>query len=248
MIYGVAMEKHDDPDAYEQGFTTFYKQLPRMTNRVIAFRTTKIAPFRTASPLLLRVNRQVRSEAGKLYFESKRSEIFIDNAVSVCSLDEVKVWLKTIVGGFATHLRDVRVHTGCQAIKEVFVGTTIHARFHQNGLQITGCDASWDISDQDATPEDITFFDMPSVVASLEKNRIARGQRGEAIVDFFLTDPKALCRAWYGPGSWKSPEGHESFDSPENEWSEWGFEGQFGLFYRSDQSVERFYVRSDRTR
>lgn len=245
IIYGIAMEP-DNADAHEYGFTTFGKQLPPMTNRAIAFRTTEIDPLRTASPSILYVNRQVRPEAGKLYFGSKVFEMFIDSDVSLCSLDEVEVWLTTIVGEFATHLRDVRIHTTCLAMKEIQVGIAVYACFHQShGLQIIASDASWGLADEDDTPENESFFDMPSVVAALEKDRIARGQKGEVIVDFFFVDPKALCRAWYGPARWRYPrwDGDESFDSRHDEWMEYSHERRYGLFHGYDQSMERFDVR-----
>lgn len=161
---------------------------------------TKFRSCGTGTPPLLCVNHEMRSDASKVYFKSRRFELFIDAQYSNCALEEVKVWLQTIVGDFATRLHDVRIHAGAYACKELSIGVAIQARFYQSrGLQITGLDDSWDVDDQDAQPSEESFFDMPSYVATLEKNRIARGRRGEVIADFFVADWDALCRAWLGP-------------------------------------------------
>jgi hypothetical protein len=171
-----------------------------MANRVMALRITEYQPCRTENPLLLRVNRQVRPEAGRVYFGRKQFEICIDNDCSHCPLAEVKLWMKTMVADFATHFRDVRVHVGSPADKRHFLKRVIQARFHHShGLQITALDDSRDLDDQDAPPEDISFYDMPAYVATLEKNRIALNQKGEVIVDFFTTDLDVFYRAWFGP-------------------------------------------------
>lgn len=141
-----------------------------------------------------------------------------------------------MVGDFATHLRDVRVHVGALADKRHFLKHVIQARFHQShGLQITGSDDSWDLDDQDDPPSDEPFHDMPAYVATLEKNRIARSKKGEVIVDFFTADVEAFFRAWYGPPRQRQPrqiaaEGDEDYDGSEDEWDLFQYDGPFGLF------------------
>jgi hypothetical protein len=67
-------------------------------------------PRRTGNPTLLHVSRQVRSEAGKVYYRSKQFRIFSDAQMSANPEREVNTWLQTVVGGFATHLRDLTVY------------------------------------------------------------------------------------------------------------------------------------------
>ena len=186
------------------------------------------------------VLRQVCSESGKTYFGRNQFEIWIDNQSSCWPLQEVALWLETMVGDFATHLRDVRVHVGALADKRHFLKHVIQARFHQNhGLQITGSDDSWHLDDQDEPPQDEPFHDMPAYVATLEKNRIARGQKGEVIVDFSTADVEAFFRAWYGPPRQRqlrqiAAESDENYDGSEDEWDLFQGDGQFGLFHRYD--------------
>ena len=242
IIYDMVLDTSKHSASYRDGFRYSFRSLAPKTNRVMALRITESMPCRTRNPLLLGVNPQVRSEAGKVYFGRNQFDIWIDNHYCACSLEAVKVWLKTMVAEFATHLRLVRVHAGCQAIKEVFVGTAVQVLFDQNqGLQITGWDETWDNEeDPDAPPEDNSFFDIPSYVASLEKNRVAHGQRGEVIVDFFA-DPMALCQAWCGRNRrTRSLNESDSFDSPEDAWVEYDHDGQLGLFYGYDFSMKRF--------
>jgi hypothetical protein len=257
MIYDMALEKSEDSELCEKGLRKFHGPLPPMANRVVALRTTKHYPCRTKNPLLLRINRQVRSEAGKIYFQRKQFEIFIDNEYSPCGpLEEVKTWLETMVGEFATHLRGVRLHVGERANKEVYLGVGVQVCFHQSiGLQVTGSEDCWDIDDYDRPPSTSEesqppLFDMPSYVASLEKNRIALDQKGEVIVDFFVADWDALCRAWLGPyqkwlihedaGDWDDPENVEvecEPDDPENVGIECGPDDPAGHPYGHDWSM-----------
>jgi hypothetical protein len=222
MIYDIALEKSEDSEPCEKGLRKFHGPLPPMANRVVALRATKHYPCRTEYPLLLRINRQLRSEAGKIYFQRKQFEIFIDNDHSSrCPLEEVKTWLETMVGEFATHLRRVSLHVGKRANKEIYLGVGVQVRFHHSiGLQVTGSEDCWDIDDRPpSTPENSQppLFDMPSYVATLEKNRIALDQRGEVIVDFFVADWDALCRAWLGPyQKWLIHEDAGDWDDPDN--------------------------------
>jgi hypothetical protein len=238
IIYGMALDTSEHSEFYEYGFQDYFGLLPPMTNRVQALRITEYQPCRTRNPSLLHVNRQVRSEAGKIYFRGNQFELWIDNKYSVWTLLEVKLWLETIVGDFAVHLRDVRVHVGQLADKRHFLKRVIQARFHQShGLQITGSEDPWDLDDQDDPPEDLEFHDMPAYVATLEKNRIARGQKGEVIVDFFTADLDAFFRAWYGPPPQKAikAEGDDS-DISDDDWDPYYGDGPFGPFNGYDCS------------
>jgi hypothetical protein len=223
MIYDMVLDSSEHSKLYEYGFCEWHGLLPPMANRVQALRITNYMPCRTRDPSLLHVSRQVRSESGKIYFGRNQFEIWIDNKYSCWPLQEVVLWFDTMVGDFATHLRDVRVHVGALADKRHFLKHVIQARFHQShGLQITGSDDSWHLDDQDDPPSDEPFHDMPAYVATLEKNRIARGQKGEVIVDFFTADVEAFFRAWYGPLRQRQPrqiaaESDEDYDASEDE-------------------------------
>lgn len=246
MIYDMVLDISKHSEAHEYGFRDYFRRLSPVTNRVMALRITEFQPCHTMNPPLLHVSRQVRSEAGKVYFGRNQFDLWIDNQYCACSLEAVMVWLKTMVGDLATHLRDVQVHIGHQAGKESFVGTLIRARFDQSqGLQITGSSESWEIENQGAPLEDETFFDMPSYVASLEKNRIAGAQRGEVIVDFFA-DPETLCRAWHDRcNRRRSPQDSGRPGSPENEWIEYDNKWGYGLFHGYDSSMKRYLDKVD---
>lgn len=240
IIYDLVLDIPKHSASYRDGFRYYFRSLAPKVNRVMALRITEPKPCRTRNPLLLGVNRQMRSETGKVYFGRNQFDIWIDNEYCACSLEAVKVLLKTMVAEFVTHLRVVRVHAGCQAMKKLFVGTAVQLVFDQSqGLQITGWDESWDVEDQDAPPKDQSFFDMPSYVAILEKNRIAHGQRGEVIVDFFA-DSVALCQAWCGRDQrTQLLNKNDPFDSAEDAWAEYNHDWRFGLFHGYDSSMKR---------
>jgi hypothetical protein len=169
----------------------FQGPLSFMPNRVIPFSNIcPLFPTRDGSPKLLHVNRQVRSEAGKSYFGRKRFELYINSRAAgheVCAETEVQMWLKNVVGVFATHLRDVRVRLSHDTRFYNRYYATIRAKFDQTrGLQITMSTRSWN-DDLDVLDRDILrhFFDMLAYVADLEEKRIARNHRGEIIVEFF---------------------------------------------------------------
>jgi hypothetical protein len=194
MIYGILLESSDCYDE-QQGIRG---TLPSKPNRVIPI--SLHSPTRSGSPNLLHVSRQVRSEAGKLYFGSKQFEIYINPDRSICAQTEVQMWLKIIVGDFAAHLRDVSVHLIYDARRYDRHCTTIHAQFGQShGLQITvstqSCTYALDMHRRGIPRH---FFDLPAYVADLEEKRIARNQRGEIIAEFF-EDWDTLRTARAGP-------------------------------------------------
>jgi hypothetical protein len=199
MIYGILLESSDCYDE-QQGIQG---TLPSKPNRVIPISNVRLSlrsPTRSGSPHLLHVSRQVRSEAGKLYFGSKQFEIYINPDHSICAQTEVQMWLKTIVGDFAAHLRDVSVHLIHDARRYNRHYTTIHAQFGQShGLQITvstqSCNYALDVHRRGIPRH---FFDLPAYVADLEEKRIARNQRGEIIAEFF-EDWDTLRTARAGP-------------------------------------------------
>ena len=195
MVFDMALE---ELDCCEQ--KTFRLTLPfDKPNRVMALNYVDDNPCRMHSPLLLRVSRQVRSEAGKLYFGRKHFELFLDTWHVNCVETEVKMWLDAVVGNFATHLRQVTLHLNNQGDREFEDETEIKVKFSQrHGIQVTGSTRLWNEYEDMYECRHISFVDMPAYVATLEQNRIARKEKGQVIVDFF-DDWDALRRACYGP-------------------------------------------------
>ena len=154
-------------------------------DRVLAITDSKDVSDRTGNPPLLHVSRQVRSEAGKMFFGRRSFQVCIDTVYSgEAAQEDVNMWLKTIVGSFATHLTDVRMHFHGQHGKRDSFETTIRAQFCQRrGLQVTGSSQLFYEDASDGEPR--LFLCMPAHVAALEENRITRGQKGEVIVDLF---------------------------------------------------------------
>jgi hypothetical protein len=113
MIYGMTFEKTHDPKDCDCecpfGVHNFNPSQVTVAESYDLIWDTRM-PRRTGNPTLLHVSRQVRSEAGKVYHRSKQFRIFSDAQMSANPEREVNTWLQTVVGGFATHLRDLTVY------------------------------------------------------------------------------------------------------------------------------------------
>jgi hypothetical protein len=218
VIYGMALQ---DPSLRGQDGFNLRCYLPVEADQVIALKILGDYPPRTANPLLLHVCRQMRSEAGKLYFGSKTFEMYIDDewCLRDCAEGEVQTWLKTMVGDLAVHLRDVRVHlkSNMRPKQPHHFETNMQVHFRQShGLQVTGSTEMWD--DHGICDFSEPFVDMSAYVAALDKNRVARSQKGQVIVDFFH-DWDLLRRACFGPH--KKQVATEELDSLGNAVLEW---------------------------
>jgi hypothetical protein len=97
ITYDIALENSEYSELYGHGLFEEQRPLPPMPNRVVALRMTNFRLCRTGTPPPLRVNHEMRSDAGKVYFKSRKFELFIDARYSDCALEEVEVWLQTIV-------------------------------------------------------------------------------------------------------------------------------------------------------
>ena len=141
------------------------------------------------NPTLLHANRQVRSEAGKAYYRSKQFHLFTDVHMGANPDRDVNTWLQTMVGEFATHLRDLTVHFTYIPETNKLRWAHIRAQYRQgHGLNITGWVSKLNEevhNDEWLTETLMPFVSMPAYVAGLEKIRAKYSEQGQIIVDFF---------------------------------------------------------------
>lgn len=192
MIYGRAFEKsHGPSDCYcwcPYGSHNFNPSELTVAKPYDCTLEWTLAASRTGDPTLLYVSRQVRSEAGKVYYRSKQFHLFTEVYMSANPEREVNTWLQTMVGEFATHLRDLTVHITYDVVGGLEYAR-IRAQYRQgHGLKITG---SVDKRDDDVNSDEwlentpLPFAGMPTYVAGLERIRAKFKEQGEIIVDFF---------------------------------------------------------------
>jgi hypothetical protein len=193
-IYGMAFENieelHDSDCAYTNGPHTVNPSQITVAVSCDSFSCLdpRWGPRRFGNPTLLHVSRQVRSEAGKLYYRAKQFHMLTDVLAIENPEREVNTWLQTMVGEFATHLRDLTVHI---TYDTEFVGIAcaqIRARYRPgHGLRITG---SVKRSDEGDAYSGLKLYPLPvagmsAYVAGLENIRAKYQEQGEIIVDFF---------------------------------------------------------------
>jgi hypothetical protein len=226
MIYGMAMHRPRESYCYLEDPDT----IPTEPGRVVAFINSYYGPRRTKNPPLLHASRQLRSESGKVYFGRRSFQMCIDTESRSTGTEHeaVTMWLKTIVGSSATHLTDVRVHFHGEDSE-----TTIRARFCQSrGLQITGSIEYYVMHEHDGRTR--LLRGIPAYVAALEENRIARGQKGKVIRDFFV-DWNAFLVACYGPKQrWATPGGTNGPGGPDYGWVDCGADDARGRLWGYD--------------
>lgn len=158
-------------------------------------------PQKNKNPTILSVNRQIRVEAGKVYY-SKGQDLFLDYEYSDI-LPEIQSWADKVVGDLAIHLRDVRVHIAAlgDSLQEfVQFQHTIHLKFSPDrGLTAEGLKAAHLCDDE---PHDYQWVvDMAHLqphVTAIDAGR-ARNRQGGAIIDFFSHDHNRLRDACFGP-------------------------------------------------
>lgn len=97
-------------------------------------------PQKGPNPEILSANRQIRAEAGEIYY-NKGQDLYLDYEYSDV-LGEIPSWADNVVGDLAIYLRDVRVHiTALGSSLQVYVQfqQIIHLKFSPNtGLTIEG--------------------------------------------------------------------------------------------------------------
>jgi hypothetical protein len=190
MIYGMAFEKSHDPSDCDcwcpYGPHTFNPSELTVAKPYDCTLEWTLAASRTGNPTLLYVSRQVRSEAGKVYYRSKQFHLFIEVYMSANPEREVNTWLQTMVGEFATHLRDLTVHITYDVYPGGLEWARIRARYRPGrGLRITRSVDKFDDNEYEWSNTPLPFISMPTHVAGLEKIRAKFKEQGEIIVDFF---------------------------------------------------------------
>jgi hypothetical protein len=200
MVYGIVFEKTHDPQncdcEYENGQHTCN------LSQVSVLRTDDhYDRRRIGNPTLLHVSCQVRAEAGKLYYRSKQLHMQVDLYILDDAEQEVRKWLQTVVGEFATHLRHFVLHL--EYTPDSSNGLDFARIWVQycpdHALNVTG---SVDMYNEDEDPfsknSPLPFVGMPSYVAALEKIRVKYKEQGKIIVEFF-EDWEALRQACSDP-------------------------------------------------
>jgi hypothetical protein len=193
MIYGMAFEGIED---HSNDCDCTYMRHPHSVNpsQVTVVKSYDLLIYedeevrRIGNPTLLHVSRQVRSEAGKVYYRSKQFHLFTDVHMCVNPERDVNTWLQTMVGEFATHLRDFTVHITYDVYPGGLEWARIRAQYCPgHGLHITGWAKKEDEEDKDEWYKEIPmpFVGMPAYIAGLEKIRAKYKEQGQIIVDFF---------------------------------------------------------------
>jgi hypothetical protein len=158
-------------------------------------------PQKNKHPTILSVNRQVRAEAGKIYY-SRGQDLFLDYEYSDI-LPKIQSWADQVVGDLAIHLRDVRVHIaalGNSLQQFVQFQHTIHLKFSPDrGLTAEGLKAAHLC---DYEPRDYQWVmnmdHLGPYTAAVDAAR-APGREGGVIIDFFSHNHNGLRDACFGP-------------------------------------------------
>jgi hypothetical protein len=195
MIYGMALEGIED-HSHDCDCNCTYMCDPHSVNpsQVTVAKSYDLLIYDDeevrciGNPTLLHVSRQVRSEAGKVYYRSKQFHLFTDVHMCANPDRDVNTWLQTMVGEFAIHLRDLTVHITYVPEINGLEWARIRAQYRPgHGLHITGWAKKEDEEDDDEWYKKVPmpFVGMPAYVTGLEKIRAKYKEQGEIIVDFF---------------------------------------------------------------
>ena len=205
LVYDMAFEKTHDPEdcdcEHPWGTHDFNPSQVTVAQSYDCFWEGRWKLF--GNPKLLHVSRQVRSEAGKVYCRSKQFHFYVNLETSANPEKEVNTWLQTIIGKFATHLRDLTVHITFIPETNGLEEARIRAQYRQgHGLKITGSVDKF--NEEEGHPDKglkntpLPFVAMHVYIARLEKIRVAYKEQGEIIADFFKNWEK-LRQACCGP-------------------------------------------------
>lgn len=186
MIYGMAFER--TPDTKHCNCQCGDGQHNFNPSKVSVLRTDDhYVRRRIGNPALLQVNRQVRSEAGKVYYRSKQFHMQVEVHMLADPEKEVGKWLRTVVGEFATHLREFIIHLDCSPDSAGEIDfAQIRVQYRPgHGLQATGSIDKWEDEQDGFKRYHLPLVGMPAYIAALERIRVKYKEQGEIIVEFF---------------------------------------------------------------
>ncbi|KAM0697848.1 hypothetical protein Q7P36_002702 [Cladosporium allicinum] len=205
LVYDMAFEKTHDPEdcdcEHPWGTHDFNPSQVTVAESYDSFWEGRRK--RIGNPKLLHVSRQVRSEAGKVYYRSKQFHLYVDLHMSANPEKQVNTWLQTVVGEFATHLRDLTMRITYFPETNGLGWARIRAQYRPgHGLKIAGSvekiNEEWETFDEMLTTAPLPFVGVPAYVARLENIRAAYKEQGEIIARFF-EDWEELRQACSGP-------------------------------------------------
>ena len=189
----------------ERGFDRTFKKIK--TDRVLVIDSLYCEkgshpPQKNKNPSILSVNRQLRAEAGEIYY-SKQMDLYLDYEYSDI-LPEISSWANMIVRDLAVHLRDVRVHIaalGNSLQQEVQFQHVIQLKFSPDrGLTVEGWKGAL-LTDAETSDQYQWKMNMGHLITHAAPVEAARapGRQGGAIIDFFSHHQNRLRDACFGP-------------------------------------------------
>jgi hypothetical protein len=187
----------------EQGFQGPFPNI--LTDRVLAIDSLDCdgthPPVKNANPAILWASRQLRAEAGAIYYN--KQDLFLD-----CEYDDpllqIQSWVENVVGDLAIYLRELRVHVASLRTalgEDVQHQQTIHLKFSSTrGLTADGFEGGHDYNGGDYDYVYIKEMEhLAAHAAAIEEARVAvPGRQAEAIIDFFLLDLDLFRNACFG--------------------------------------------------
>lgn len=199
MIYKELFGKRE-----EQGFGCTFKKI--LTDRVLVIDSLycekgSYPPQKNKNPSILAVNRQLRHEAGEIYYS--KQDLYLDYEYSDI-LPEILLWANMIVRDLAIYLRDVRVHIaalGNSLQEEVQFQHVIHLKFSADrGLTVEGWKGAL-LTEAETNDQYQWIMNLDHLIAHAAPIEAARapGRQGGAIIDFFSHNHNRLRYACFGP-------------------------------------------------
>lgn len=187
----------------EQECRDFFPRI--LTTRALPLDTLPWGPKKRL-PTVLKLNPEARAFASKIYYTNAH-DIYLGWEHSD-PIDELRNWF-TLVGDFAIHLRDVRVHISRCLVsygEEVEYEYTIRVKLSNDGeLTVDGFRGVFNEERETSVPGEDYYaltMDLPylrTYASFMDRRRIRLGQSGgQAIVDFFIAYPEILRWACLG--------------------------------------------------
>lgn len=157
-------------------------------------------PQKHPNPAILAVSRQLRIEAGEVYY--RKQDLYLDYEFSDV-LEEILSWADIVVRDLAIYLRDVRVHItalGNSLKEDVRFEHNIHIKFSPGrGLSVDGWAGARLLDEGPNQYQWIMSMDRLAAHAAAIDAATAPGRQGGAIIDFFSFDYDWLLDACFGP-------------------------------------------------
>lgn len=149
------------------------------------------------NPVLLQVNRQIRSKTGQMYYGRHEISLCIDKSHSpdtdtIDPVAEIDKWSQYMVRDLAVHLRALRVKVQWKHGQEDWIEMRVEYS-SSHGVQAS-FDSPARIRDKSLGNGSLDESHVAAVNAKAE----AEGHQGEALIRFFTDDSDGFRRACFG--------------------------------------------------